>query len=322
MAENTNETPQPEQSQDTSSEPKLQTENEYSTPVNQEERQYEAEKAAFERNFEDKGGVLPEQFKTVEDFFKSYKELQKSHTQKSQELAEMRRQGQTQETQNEAPQEAPEAPAEGSQDTGELRLGANEEAAQKEAEAQQDAVENAPKVAESDMAKWRNELASHGKLTDETRNEIMEKTGFSSEFVDNFAAGQRALMRESFNQAANLIDGGAPKLQEILSWAKENLDKNEAEIIDNGLQGPSWQTVLLGLEARYVKTRNQKPKAKEPQKYAVPDAMNAPSAPKGFSTMAEFHAARGDQKYITDPKFRKEVDERAMRTNWNSLPRM
>lgn len=305
-----NETPNLEQSPTNPN--SLASENEFSTPIDQQSEAYKSELAAFERNMQDKNFQLPEQFKSVEELFNSYKELQRSYTQSRQELSQLKGQ---------EPQ-APQKPSEAVQELstpGELRLGSEQETAQKAAEAQQEAVAASPSVSDEDMKVWRNELATKGELSVETRQEIARKTGFSDEFVDSFAAGQRALMREAFNQAASMVEGGAKGLQEVLSWAKETLSPEEARYVDEALQGPSWRTVLLGLEAGYKKEKTSS-KTKEPAKYSIPDAPMPKGALKPFATRAEYYAARNDRRYLSDPKFRDEVESRVMQTNWNSLP--
>ena len=305
-----NETPNVEQSPTDAN--SLASENEYSTPVDRESEAYKSELAAFERNMQDKNFQLPEQFKSVEELFNSYKELQRSYTQSRQELSQLKGQEPA----------APQEPSEAAQEPatpGELRLGSEEQAAQEAAEAQQQAVQDSPSVSDMDMKKWRNELATKGELSVETRQEIASKTGFSDEFVDSFAAGQRALMREAFNQAASVVEGGPKGLQSILQWAKETLSPDEARYIDEALQGPSWRTVLLGLEAGYKREKTST-KTKEPARYAIPDAPMPRGALKPFATRAEYYAARNDQRYVSDPEFREEVESRVMQTNWNSLP--
>lgn len=305
-----NETPNQEQSQPDPN--ALASENEFSTPVNREQQAYNSELAAFERNMQDKGFELPEQFKTVKDLFDSYKELQRSYTQSRQELSQLKGE----------PPAAPVKPSEPAGEPaipGELRLGSEEQAAQKAAEAQEKAVASSPSVTDADMKAWRNELAVKGELSPETRQEIAKRTGFSDEFVDSFAAGQRALMREAFNQAAEVVDGGVKGLQSVLNWAKETLSPEEARYVDEALQGPSWRTVLLGLESGYKKSQAS-PKKQEPTKYAIPDAPMPQGSLKPFATRAEYYAARNNSKYMTDPKFREEVEGRVLQTNWNSIP--
>ena len=315
MADPNTETPNLEQSH--TEEPRLASENEYSTPRDAQTEAYRSELAAFERNMQDKGIKLPEQFKSVEDLFNSYRNLQQEYTKSRQELSQLRQEPTPKDTN---PSNEAEKPSEASKEQGELRLGSEEKAAQQAAEAQQEAVENSPKVTEADMRQWRNELAARGELSEDTKNAIMQKTGFSSDFVDTFAAGQKALMREAFNEAASIVDGGPKKLKEILSWAKDTLSTEEARVIDEGLQGPSWRTVLMGLEAGYNKAQNQKPVNKEPQKYAIPDAPMPQTNLKPFATRAEYAMARNDPKYRRDERYRQEVEARVMKTNWSAIP--
>ena len=79
------------------------------------------------------------------------------------------------------------------------------------------------------------------------------------------------------------------------------------------------ETTLLGLKARYDKAQSQRPINQEPERNINP--ANVASAPtyEGTKTMREFKADRSSPRYQMEPAFRQAVDQRIMRTDFNTL---
>lgn len=283
-----------------------------------EDARYASELDAMRRSHEASGKPLPEQFKTVEDMYKSYRELQSAYTKSRQELSQRSKEPAPVDNPEEpvaAPVEPVEAPVEAPELEGELRIGKEEKPAEEIVEA----VAEQPRVTQEVLQKWRAELASTGALGSETLDEVKKMTGFDDSVVDEFVAAQRAIMRDAYNKAAKVVQGGPDKLQKVISWAQETLSVDDARQVDAGLQGPSWEVVLLGLEAKYDRAQANKPQNQEPSNQGGDIPM--PKGPiTGFATRQEFYAAQDDPRYRTDQAYRDEITLRASRTNFNAIP--
>lgn len=293
---------------------KLQTENDASTPANPQAAQYAAELDAMTRAHEASGKPLPPQFKTVEDMYNSYRELQGAYTKSRQELSQL--QGTPEAPQEAAPVEPVEAAEAAPSLDGELRLGKEEEPAEEIVEA----VQDKPRVTQEVMAEWRTELAATGRLSEETIAAVKERTGFDDSVVEEFVNAQRVIMREAYNKAANVVQGGPDKLQKVISWAKETLSVEDARTVDAGLQGPSWEVVLLGLEAKYDREQAKKPVSNEPKSNSGADIPLPTPGLKGFATREEFNRAMSDPRAQTDLAYQQEISLRAQQTNFNAIP--
>ena len=87
------------------------------------------------------------------------------------------------------------------------------------------------------------------------------------------------------------------------------------------MSSPQYDITLRGLAAKYNEAVGA-PKAKEPTTTpknlaSVPDSL---TAYLWYKTLLEFKSDRNNQRYATDMKFRAAVEERMVRTDWNSLP--
>ena len=138
--------------------------------------------------------------------------------------------------------------------------------------------------------------------------------------VNDFISGQKAKMKEARVQAADVV-GGENNLNSMFAWATQSLSAAEVATLNVGLATPEMQeTTLLGLKARYDKAQSQRPINQEPERNINP-ANVASTAPtyEGYKTMREFKADRSSPRYQMEPAFRQAVDQRIMRTDFNTL---
>jgi len=291
---------------------------EQSVTATAEEVNAAKERVAFERYVQDQGQTIPENFQDAGAWFDSLKHAQSQFTQARQEIADLKGQYSEQGTVNpgyEGETTTPvETPQTNVEPTGkeELRLSleSKEEAAPVEAQ----------QFSDVDWDKWGYEVSTTGELSEQTISEIKEKTNFSDRMITDFMAGQKAKMRESFTKAANIV-GSNDKLNDIMKWAEGSMSPEERLNINAGLSSPGYEVVLRGLSAQYDYAMAQKPTANEPA--ALPNrqpvAETQVSTP-AYTTQREFKADRNNPRFTTDPKFRAAVEQRMMRTDWNSLP--
>lgn len=282
-----NETPQQEQSQPI---------------VNPEDANLAREKAAFETYVKDQGMTVPENFQNTEAWFNSLKEAQGQYTQARQEIAELKRQyADTGEIPTRPVQEQQTQPQEATPSKGELRIEKKEEPP-------------IPSLNEQ-WQTWQSELAMTGDFSSDTRDAIKRAMNVDDGVVETFIAGQKALRKEAYDSASTVV-GGTAELDTILNWASESLSDQERDSLNTMLSGPSYQTALLGLKARYDQDMASKPKAQEPSRIQSENASSAQEAPalEPFRSREEMNMAMSDPRYRSDPEYRQLTEQRIAQT--------
>ncbi len=284
-------------------------------------RQGAHERAMFERYVKENGQQIPENFESAGAWFDSLKGAQAQYTQSQQEVADLKRQYQMSDNTNNpdyvAPEAAaaPEAPAAPEASTGEmldeLRIpDAPEEPAVEEAPA------NRP--TDADYARWTAEVQSTGALSEDTRSEIRNKTGFSESMINDFLVAQQAKRKEAFSKAAEVVGSGA-KLSKVLRWASTNYTGAELNALQQGLAGPSAELTLRGLTAAYDSANPDVAEPQTRQTGAATPAAAQPQALPGYKSMQEYRMDMSNPRFKRDDKFRMAVEERASRTDWRTI---
>jgi hypothetical protein len=164
-------------------------------------------------------------------------------------------------------------------------------------------------------------VAATGTLSEESKESIMKRTGLNETMLGDFLSGQKAKMRESYQEAAGVV-GGLDRLQEMLKWASDTLPEQEQHHINAGMATPTMREITLrGLASKYDTSIANSPQSKEP---SVPDNRENRSVSNTayvtYGTKREFMTDRNNPRYKMEPKFREAVEQRMMRTNWNTLP--
>ena len=148
----------------------------------------------------------------------------------------------------------------------------------------------------------------------------MNVTGFTKEMVGDYIAGQKARMRESYTESATIV-GGKDKMDAIFKWAGTALSKDEQININQGLAGPSYEITLRGLASLYDGREVTTQKNLEPR---ATENLQAVAASEtgfvGYTTKREFIADRNNPRFKLEPQYRAAVEQRMMRTNFNTLP--
>jgi hypothetical protein len=146
------------------------------------------------------------------------------------------------------------------------------------------------------------EFLSSGTVSEESYKRA-EAIGLTKEFVDNYVAGQAALVQR---QEAELYSevGGRDEFQRVAAWAKGNLSPREIQALDNATQNQDLalaKIALRGLYARYQAAVGQDPTLV---------SGDAGSAEAGFQSTAQVLQAMKDPRYDTDPAYRAQVEKR------------
>jgi len=278
-----------------------------------EQVQYEHEKQAFETHVSTSTEGIPENFSDAGAWFDSLKEAQKQYTQSRQEVSELKAQVEQQQptidtrTTEESIQEAADQ-------ISELRIKPPEVTPQEEigkAVAEQG-------VDDATYEMWAMEFAAQGKFSDDTREEIKTRTGFTDRMLEDYVAGQNAKLRESYREAASVV-GGNEKMAKIFDWAATNLSPEEMQSVNIGLSSSTYEVTLRGLNSMYdnaIKSEKMKEPAPNTNLKAIPSSETGIQA---YQTKREFTAERNDPKYGLEPSYRDMVQRRMAVTDWNVL---
>ena len=283
-----------------------------------EDAQVEAEKTAFKTYIETSGEKVPDNFKDVDSWFSSLKEAQANYTRGQQEIAALKEQyaeqGPSPTTTNEEVKPEPVTVPEPiiTSDSPELRV-------QKQVQEEVAAEAASIGVDQDTYDAWAMEMATTGEISNDTRETIKQRTGFSERMIDDYVTGQRARLRENFARAASTV-GGQEKLQQIFDWASKNLSDDDQRVVNMGLASSSYEVTLRGLSSMYDQAVTSQ-KAAEPEQNAQLTQVSASeTAITPYSTKREFTADRNNPKFNMEPRFRQMVEQRMSLTDWNHLP--
>ena len=269
--------------------------------------QYNHEKKAFLSHVRDQGKEIPANFKTADAWFNSLFEAQKNYTQARQEIAELKTQYNENGIANpnydpNANKPAVETPVAEPQKGEQLQIDAPPEPVQTET--------SLDKVTVNEWNRWGEEIESNGALTSESRNEIKAKMGVTDEVIDHFVYGRQAASKEAFRTAAGHV-GGEENLNNILGWARDNLEPAERDAINSQLRSPSYATTLMGLQQRYNQAASSM-RQQEPS--PTPNRRQASEAKAkqivGYASQQEMIADMRNPRYKVDPRFREAVQQR------------
>jgi hypothetical protein len=291
-----------------------------SLTIPKEQIDAQRERVMFEKYVQDGGEPIPPNFKTAGDWFDSLKEAQGNYTRGQQEIASLKEQYEEGGVVNpnydpaiERPQ--PEVTSEPTKEftrAEELRLDP--------AKIEPPAEVTPPKLTEDIWNKWAAELAVSGEMSESTVNEIMDTTGFPKAVVDDFITGQKAKRRESFSKASDIV-GSKERLQDIFEWAETTLSLEQQQQINMGLSSPSYEVTLRGLASMYNESSAQAAKNQEPtQVQGLQQVSGSESGFTAYRTKREFTADRNNPRFKLEPQFRQAVEQRMLRTDFNSLP--
>lgn len=251
------------------------------------EQQVDAHNAAMLQKSIDTGKFkLPEQFKTADEFLKSYKAIQGHATKVSQENAQLKKS-------IEQPGETVKDESPVTSLADELLKPANQ------------AVKTQSGI---DWAKVDAELVSRNDLSPETRKAIKE-AGIPDSMVEAKVRDHKSQMAKGAAEAAELV-GGQDELKAILAWGRESLDEVDQQLLAQQLNGPGWKLALLGLKSL---RDGQKKTTNEPKidVGGVPNRMPA-GKPQPFATVKEMQAAMADKRYNTEKAYTELVYARVL----------
>lgn len=228
---------------------------------------------------DDRPEWLPEKFKSVEDMAAAYSELEKKMGSKTP----------TSET-------TPE-------DTEKAQDGQDSEKATEVAD-DEDAAREATKAAGLNFDELSAKYWEKGEL-DTTDYAALEKSGIPKSIVDQYIAGQQALLDATRNNVFNAV-GGEDSYKAIVGWAADNMDQNEIAAYNAAVDSGNVSAAMMavkGLKARYDAEVGFEPKR------SVSGA-NATAGTATYRSLAEMSKDMSDPRYKTDPAFRRDVERK------------
>lgn len=242
----------------------------------------------------DRPSWLPTQFTDGEALAKSYGDTRAELTRAQQELAKLR-----------------------NGDGAEKPEGGTQGAAQTEAEK---AAAAAVATAGLDVSQWQTEFNQTRDVSAEGRAKIAEglkaKQAFGPDadyegLVNDFIEGQKARVSNVETQLVTQA-GGADNYNQMVGWAASNLNESEISTYNKAMGSGDFNAMSLavdGLRARYERVNGS-----NPQLLSGDNTIS--NAGGGFASTFEMTQAMGDPRYRTDPVYRKQVEQRAMRSNF------
>ena len=224
--------------------------------------------------------LLAGKYKSVEELEKGYQELQKRFSQGDEPDDSA-----TIETEDES-EDSPEPNADGTIPTD-------------------DEAEEAAEAAGLDLDSVLSEFGENGEVSDETYDRLSEQ-GMSRKDVDAYLAGQSALADRFLNGLKESV-GGDETFRNILSWARDGLDKDEARAYNRAVESGDAATakmLLRGMKSAYEADTGTDPN--------LVGGENTPGATgvKPFNSNSEVVKAMSDPRYDTDAAYRREVEKR------------
>lgn len=170
--------------------------------------------------------------------------------------------------------------------------------------------DTARKVAESaglDFDALAQEYYDTGELADASYK-AFEAKGIPRHLVDGFIAGQEAIQRETTNTVYAEV-GGKEAYDGMLSWASENLSKEEIEAFDSTINSRNMNQISLavkGLKARYQAAEGVEPTVN----------LGGTSSKGGdvFKSWAQVQKAMSDPRYGSDPAYVAEIEAKLSRS--------
>jgi hypothetical protein len=237
----------------------------------------------------DRPAWLPDNFTKPEDLASSYKELQAKMTQQAQELAALKKPGDT-------PPEPPKDP------------NTPDPNAPKPADKDAEAAKKVADAAGFDLAPFSTEYATAGDVSEESRAKIAEglKSILGADartVVDQYIEGRKAT--DANDNALYMTEaGGAENYTAMITWAAKSLPADEIEAFNKAVDsGDRHSTIwaIQGLKGKFAKANGL------PGEIITPGAGGGGNGGGGYASAAEMTRDMGDPKYKTDPAFREMV---------------
>ncbi|ELZ1905909.1 capsid assembly protein [Yersinia enterocolitica] len=157
------------------------------------------------------------------------------------------------------------------------------------------------------------------KLSEDSLKQL-EEHGFSRKFVNNYIAGQQAMVERMAQGLVNFV-GGSDNWEAITDYLEKNdtdtLDSLQEALDSNNIR--QVKTILTLTQKTINSTKTAKFGTKSNRsvtKSAKPQIQTQTNTVKGFTSTQEMVDAMSDKRYARDPKYRSEVEAKVLRSNF------
>jgi len=169
-------------------------------------------------------------------------------------------------------------------------------------------------LTQDDMATLYNEwTANGGTLTPQTYQRLQMEHGVTQATVEQFVQGQQA-QAQLEAQAMYSAVGGQEQFEQMAQWARRELPAQEFQAV-NRLIANANATGDVGVIQMAVQSLAQRWQAAEGYSQGrglapTQAPRQAPAGGQPFMSMAQLVEAQSDPRYVKDPAYRREVEQR------------
>lgn len=219
--------------------------------------------------------------------FKSHAELEKAYLELQQKLG--------------APQKQEEPNTEA--DDGQPKKAAIEHTAEAESMLQEKGLS---------LDEFTHEFERSGALSEASYGKL-EAGGISRDMVNAYIEGQRVLVTAQIEDIQNAV-GGPETYSKMAEWARTALSAEEKAAYDQVLM--SNRPGVIKLAAQGLKSRYEAAMGKDPVRVINGATNNNADGLSRFRSQAEVTRAMRDERYKSDPAYRRDVETKLLRSNF------
>lgn len=181
-----------------------------------------------------------------------------------------------------------------------------EEKAEVEATSERDASDIVAKAG-LNPDELRQQIEATGDLSDEAYA-ALEKSGLRRDLVETYVENLVYRMNKTRDEAMTYA-GGEDEWNKLSNWAQNNLPDSEKIRYNELLATPEWKVAIDALRMRRDMAIG------EPN--LIGGTNNIAGSQFGYRSKSEMKRDMSDQRYATDPAFRKEVMQKIQSATWD-----
>ena len=172
-------------------------------------------------------------------------------------------------------------------------------------EAAKEAVENAG----LNFDELSNKYWDKGGLED-ADYKALEKAGIPKNVVDQFIAGQQAVVAQTRQTVFNTV-GGEEVYTSMQEWAADTLSKSEIDAYNRAVDSGNMDTAMMAVKG--LKARFEAEAGYEPRTSAMGDGTSKTASV--YRSVAELQVDMANPLYQKDPAFRRDVENKLSRSD-------
>ena len=159
-----------------------------------------------------------------------------------------------------------------------------------------------------DLGKYEDEYSSNdGILKEESYTELQSKFGLNKNEVDKYIQFRKD-EADTFNNEIFQMAGGEESYQSLMTWAGTNLSAEEVTQTNTLLETGGKDEVRVGVMKLVNKYRESV--GAEPSRSFSGNTSNMDTGTKPFASLQEAVEARKDKRFMLDPAYRQQWEQR------------